>query len=197
MVGSSLRMIRVALTCVALLAIPSYAAYSLVARGAGPAAELARADDPIRSGFYVLAPQEPAAVAPRVKLSGNIDEEVVATVWTFTDRGHASPWQGGGSPTTTTLTGPTHSQQGNNVTFHCTVTGSNTNHPPQLTCTFFDGTKSLGTVSLTVPTAGTTSTCSLTFMPNKLGSHNISAKYNGDFNDMPSTSNTVVLVVTE
>jgi hypothetical protein len=185
--------IRRLLAAAVLLAVPAFAVGSLVLGGVRAATVALDADDPIAAGCRVLAPQEPAA-APVVALA-DAEEEVVATAWVFASKGNPSPWQGGGSKTSTGVAGPGSCKHGVQVTFTCSVTGSNTNAPPSLSCTFYDGATSLGTVNLTVPGSGQTSTGSLNCSFSSTGNHSITCKYNGDYNDMPSTSSAIVCTV--
>jgi hypothetical protein len=80
--------------------------------------------------------------------------------------------------TTTTLAPLTPSTFGQTVTFSASVSPSTASG----TVTFFDGSTPLGTGTLTGGTA-TYSTSTLA-----VGSHTITARYDGDANDLPSTS---------
>jgi Bacterial Ig-like domain (group 3) len=195
MILTCLRMIRPVLATAVVLAVPAFAVCSLLLGGtsAGATVELG-ADDPIRAGFRVTAPREPAVQHLAVAHQGDADEEVVPVVWVFSSKGNPSPWQGGGTATTTSLSGPASASKGKSVTFTATVQGTNSYGPPALTVTFYDGSTSLGSVSLTGG-SNLKSTASLAVTFTTTGKHNISAKYNGDFNDSPSSSNTVICTV--
>src|SRR5437667_11929054 len=100
------RRIRPVLAGAVILAVPAFALCSLMLGGTrGAAAVALGADDPIHAGLRVLAPREPAGQPLAVARSGDTEEEVIPSIWVFTDRGNASPWQGGGSPTSTTISG--------------------------------------------------------------------------------------------
>jgi hypothetical protein len=188
-----LRKLCTVVTSTAVLAIPTFAIVTLLAGSGAATVELPAGEDPIRSGFRVISPREPASLAQAVVYRGDEAKEVVPTVWTFTERGGASPWEGGGSPTTTVLTSSLSSCGMHvSVTLTATVTGKNST-PPALNVTFYDGSTSLGTVTLTV--GSKSSTAKLTTSFSKSGKHNITAKYNGDYNDQPSTSNVVTITV--
>ncbi|HKO57006.1 MAG TPA: Ig-like domain repeat protein, partial [Thermoanaerobaculia bacterium] len=90
-----------------------------------------------------------------------------------------------GATTTALGSSVNPSSPGQNVTFTATVTGAS----PTGTVTFFDGSTPLGTIPLT-GNGAQLSTAAL--VP---GSHDITAQYSGDANNLPSTSNVVVQVV--
>jgi hypothetical protein len=188
-----LRIFCTVVTSTAVLAIPTFAIVTLLTGSGAATVELPAGEDPIRSGFRVTSPREPASVAQAAVYRGDEAEEVVPTIWTFTDRGGASPWQGGGASTTTVLSSD-HSSAGLHVSVKltATVTGKNSS-PPQLTVTFYDGSTALGTVTLTVGSKSSTATLTTSF--GSAGKHNITAKYNGDYNDQPSTSNVVTITI--
>jgi hypothetical protein len=191
-----LQWLRMAMATGAVLGIPAFAIVSVLSGGGGSAVELARADDPIHAGFRVMAPRQPARAAMAVAASTDAGE-VVLTSWTFTDNPTPSPWQGGGTPTTTLYTGRTTSVEGDNIVLTCSVTGSNKNLPPGLTVTFFVSGASVGSATLVRPSSGQTSTASLPFSFHKHGTYPVYVHYNGDFNDMPSTSPTVNVIVNQ
>jgi hypothetical protein len=183
------------LAAVPVLGIPAFAIVSVVAGGGDPMVELAGADDPIRAGFQVMAPAQPARPAVTVAASADAAGEVVLSAWTFTDRGDASPWRGGGSPTTTLYTGPTSGAADRSMTMTCSVTGSNKNMPPARSVTFFANGALIGGAQLVVPSSGQTSTGSINHTFSAPGTYQVYVQYNGDFNDIPSTSPTVNVVI--
>jgi hypothetical protein len=92
----------------------------------------------------------------------------------------------GQTPTTTTLTSsPNPSTLGQAVTFTATVTGTS----PTGTVTFKDGANT-ATVTLNSSGQATLTTSALS-----LGRHSITATYNGDANNKPSTSAPLIQVV--
>jgi hypothetical protein len=95
--------------------------------------------------------------------------------------------------TITALTSvPNPSVVGQSVTFNATVTvaGGIGSSPTGGSVTFFDGTTTLGTGTLNGQGLASLSTSALT-----LGSHTITAVYNGDTNDVSSTSSPLTQVV--
>src|SRR5262249_8914323 len=103
--------------------------------------------------------------------------------------------------TTTLMAVPNPGVAGQKATLTGKITGSTRDVPGGLG-TFFDGSTMLGTATLdatgtatlNVPTIGvfTIATSTVLLSP---GSHSITASYSGDSFNTPSTSNTVVLVV--
>ena len=90
------------------------------------------------------------------------------------------------APTSTVLTSlPNPSDFGQTVTFTATVSGSS----PTGTVTFFDGAAALNSISL----AGNEAVYTTAGLGG--GSHSITARYNGDGDDGPSTSNVITQVV--
>ncbi len=98
--------------------------------------------------------------------------------------------QGGGLPTTTTLTASgTQLTPGQSVTLTAAVAPQSGSNLPTGTVTFLDGSTSLGTAQLTTTGGATLNLASL-----PVGTNSITAAYGGDANDSPSTS--AVLTVT-
>ncbi len=190
-----LRWLRTAMATGAVLAVPAFATLTLLQIGGTSTAELPRTDDPIAAGFRVTAPRAPARPALVVAPADDAPEEVVLTAWTFTSKGNPSPWQGGGSATKTVYTGPMTATHNVATTLTCSVTGSNTGYPPGLSATFYVNGTAVGTPSSPSSQSGTTSYYSLSYTFTKAGSYSVYAKYNGDFNDAPSTSSTVCVSV--
>jgi hypothetical protein len=94
--------------------------------------------------------------------------------------------------TSTTLTSSTStSKAGQSVTFTATVSVTEIGDTPAGSVVFLNGTKKLGTATLNASGIASLSTKAL-----KKGSHHIVAKYQGNMNDNPSTSNTVLQTVT-
>jgi hypothetical protein len=172
--------------------VPLFAALSLLVRSTALPSELDPADDPISAGFRVTSPRNPAAAQLAVTPSG--DPEQLITSWTFTGKGGGpSPWQGGGSATTTKYTGPTSATHGNMVALTCSVTGSNS-QPPALQVTFYVNGTAIGTAQLNND-HGQPATASIMYTFPTPGTYTVYVKYTGDFNDMPSTSSTVTVTV--
>ena len=95
------------------------------------------------------------------------------------------------APTTTALTSSLNpSSFGQSVTFTATATSEGFKVTPTGTVTFFDGSTSLGTANLNTSAQATLSTSTLT-----VGTHNITATYNGDSNYASSTSSVVSQLV--
>ncbi len=95
------------------------------------------------------------------------------------------------APTTTTLTSSLNpSNFGQSVTFTATTTGEGFKVTPTGTVTFFDGSTNLGTSNLNTSAQATLSTSTLT-----VGTHSITATYNGDSNFASSTSSVVSQLV--
>jgi Bacterial Ig-like domain (group 3)/FG-GAP-like repeat/Abnormal spindle-like microcephaly-assoc'd, ASPM-SPD-2-Hydin len=91
------------------------------------------------------------------------------------------------APTTTTLTSSLNpSNFGQSVTFTATATGEGFKVTPTGTVTFFDSTTNLGSSNLNASAQATLSTSTLT-----VGTHSITATYNGDSNYASSTSSAV------
>jgi hypothetical protein len=190
-----LRWLRTAMAAGAVLGIPVFAIASVLSGGGGTTVELARADDPIHSGYRVMAPRQPAMAAMPALASADTAGEVVLTSWTFTDNPDPSPWRGGGTPTTTVYTGPFTGPQGRGITMTCSVTGGNQNMAPGRFVSFFSNGSLIGGASLVVPSSGQTSTASIVHNFMAPGTYQVYVKYLGDFNDMPSTSPTVNVVI--
>jgi hypothetical protein len=172
--------------------VPLFAALSLHVGSVALPTELDRADDPISAGFRVTSPRNPAAAQLAVTPSG--DPEELLTSWTFTGKGvMPSPWQGGGTATTTKYTGPTSATHGNAVALSCSVTGGNS-QPPGLQVTFYVNGTAIGTAELN-DNHGQPSTASIQYTFPVPGTYTVFVKYNGDFNDAPSTSSTVTVTV--
>lgn len=96
-----------------------------------------------------------------------------------------------GAVTTTSLTVPTTIAAGiNNTTLSAAVTGVS----PTGIVTFKDGSIILGTGTLVG--SGTTTTATLNVVFNTIGSHTITATYEGDATDAPSTSAEQTVAVT-
>jgi len=90
-------------------------------------------------------------------------------------------------PTTTTLTSSLNpSNFGQSVTLTATTTGEGFQVTPTGTVTFFDGTTNLGTSNLNASAQARLSTSTLT-----VGTHTLTATYNGDSNFASSTSSVV------
>jgi hypothetical protein len=190
-----LRSLKTPLVTTVVVSVPLFAALSLHIGGVALPAELDRADDPIRAGFRVTSPRNPTATPTAATCTVVASEEEILTTWTFTGRGiQPSPWQGGGSSTNTTYTGPTSAAVNKSVQLTCTVTGSNSSGPPGLTVTFYVDGASVGSTSLSGG-SGPTSTASLSYTFTTKGQHSVYVKYNGDYNDAPSTSSTVTVNV--
>jgi hypothetical protein len=174
-----------------MVSVPVFAALTLHIGGVALPAELDRADDPIRAGYRVTSPRNPAATKLASVPVSNPFEEQVLTAWTFTSKGSGpSPWQGGGSSTVTKYTGPTSATCGKSVTLTCSVTGSNSFGAPGLTVTFYVNGAPVGSPSLSGG-SGLTSNASMSYTFSSSGTDSVYVKYNGDFNDAPSTSATV------
>jgi len=95
------------------------------------------------------------------------------------------------APTTTTLTSSSNpSNFGQSVTFTATAAGEGFKVTPTGTVTFFDGSTNLGTSHLNASAQATLSTSALT-----VGTHSITATYNGDTNFASSTSSVVSQLV--
>ena len=95
------------------------------------------------------------------------------------------------APTTTALTSSLNpSSFGQSVTFTATATSEGFKVTPTGAVTFFDGSTSLGTSNLNASAQATLSTSTLT-----VGTHNITATYNGDSNYASSTSSVVSQLV--
>ena len=93
--------------------------------------------------------------------------------------------------TTTALTSSSNpSNFGQSVTFTATATSGGFQVAPTGTVTFFDGSTNLGTSNLNASAQATLSTSTLT-----VGTHNITATYNGDSNYASSTSSVVSQLV--
>src|SRR5215831_6356775 len=91
------------------------------------------------------------------------------------------------APTATTLTSSSNpSNFGQSLTFTATAAGEGFTISPTGTVTFFDGSTNLGTSNLNASAQATLSTSTLT-----VGTHNITATYNGDTNFASSTSSVV------
>lgn len=88
-----------------------------------------------------------------------------------------------GTTATALTSSPNPSNVGQAVTFTASVAGQGFKITPTGTVTFFDGTKNIGTSNLNAGGEATLTTSTLT-----LGTHNITATYNGDTNFVPSTS---------
>jgi uncharacterized delta-60 repeat protein len=89
--------------------------------------------------------------------------------------------------TTTTLTSSLNpSTSGQSVTFTATVTTGYSYDTPTGTVSFYDGTTLLG--SGTLSTANGVATATFTTAALAAGTHSITATYNGDANDLSSTS---------
>jgi hypothetical protein len=96
--------------------------------------------------------------------------------------------------TTTTLTSSANpSGAGNSVTFTATVAPTTGTGTPTGTVTFLDGTTTLGTGTLNSSGVATFSTSTST--PLTVGTHSITAKYDGDSNFTGSTSTALSQVV--
>jgi YD repeat-containing protein len=95
-----------------------------------------------------------------------------------------------GAVTTTSLTVPATITAGASATLSATVTGVS----PTGVVTFKDGSSTLGTGTLTGSGATTAATLSVVF--NTIGSHIITATYEGDATDAPSTSTDKTVAVT-
>jgi len=95
-----------------------------------------------------------------------------------------------GTTATALTSSPNPSNVGQAVTFTATVAGQGFKITPTGTVTFLDGTKNLGTSNLNSSGEATLTTSTLT-----LGTHNITATYNGDTNFVPSTSPVVSQLV--
>ena len=94
-------------------------------------------------------------------------------------------------PTTTTLTStPNPSNFGQPVTFTATATSEGFKATPTGTVTFFDGSTNLGSSNLNASAQATLNSSTLT-----VGTHNITATYNGDSNFASSTSSGVSQLV--
>jgi len=90
-------------------------------------------------------------------------------------------------PTTTTLTSSQNpSNFGQSLTFTATAAGEGFTITPTGTVTFFDGSTNLGSANLNASAQATLSTSTLT-----VGTHNITATYNGDSNYASSPSTVV------
>ncbi len=94
--------------------------------------------------------------------------------------------------TTSLVSSPNPSDVGQSVAFTATVTPQQSFYKltPTGTVSFFDGTKSLGSSTLNGSATATLTTSKLA-----LGTHNITATYNGDVNFTTSTSPTLSQVV--
>jgi hypothetical protein len=91
------------------------------------------------------------------------------------------------APTTTALTSsPNPSNFDQSVTFTATATSEGFKVTPTGSVTFFDGTTNLGTSNLNASAQATLTTSTLT-----VGTHSITATYNGDSNYASSTSSVV------
>jgi hypothetical protein len=189
------RLMRSVLVALVLLSIPTFAAYSLLADGSAMAEQLALA--PARIAVAGITHQLPMHLADALTPTrGDEVEEIVSTEWTFTSKGGSSGWSGQGQPTATTLTGPSTSTYGTNVTFTATVTvtGSNPKGTPTGTVNFYDGTTLLGSSSATG--SGTTTTATFYISILSTGTHYIQAEYLGTQNVfIYSYSNVVAITV--
>lgn len=87
------------------------------------------------------------------------------------------------------------STYGSSVTFTATVTATGTVAPTG-TVTFFDGATQLGTPQNLTAGSGTTATATYTSSTLAVGTHSITAVYNGDDDDFSSTSSPYTLTVT-
>ena len=95
------------------------------------------------------------------------------------------------APTTTALTSSSNpSNFGQSVTFTATATSEGFQVTPTGTVTFFDGSTNLGVSNLNASAQATLSTSTLT-----VGTHSITATYNGDTNFASSTSSVVSQLV--
>src|SRR5262249_20276885 len=91
-----------------------------------------------------------------------------------------------GATTITLTSSPNPSAFGRFVTFTATVTGSS----PTGTVTFKDGSTVIGTGTLNGSGQATFTTCTLS-----VGTHSITATYNGDANNAPSTSSPLLQAI--
>lgn len=99
------------------------------------------------------------------------------------------------NPTQVTLTStPNPSDYKQTVTFKATVAITSGSGKPTGNVDFFDGATKLDTTAITVSSTGV---AQFTISTLKVGTHQITATYNGDSNDAASTSNTVTQVVNE
>ena len=93
--------------------------------------------------------------------------------------------------TTTLQASPTSANTGQSVTLTATVTSQSGTNTPTGTVTFYNGSTSLGTATLS---STGTATFSTTTLP--AGSDSITASYGGDSNDAGSTSTPVTVTIT-
>ena len=96
-------------------------------------------------------------------------------------------------PTTTTLTGP--ASVGVGLGFSLTVTVADSVFAGAAKVLINDGATTLVPVTTSTTISGTTQTLTLTFGGLTQGVHSLTAAYQGDTNDLPSTSKALIVVV--
>jgi len=117
--------------------------------------------------------------------------------------GTLSTTGGGSAPTSTTATltaNPTSGLAGSNITLTATITSGNSGSAATGTVTFYDTfngqQSSLGSATLS-STGTSTATAQLSTIGLMAGTHNLVAKYSGSTSSNGSTSNTVVVNISD